>query len=39
MINNIQKDNLYLAGGTLYIQPYLKDSSLSSEKYDMGAKK
>ncbi|STQ86214.1 hypothetical protein LS73_000180 [Helicobacter muridarum] len=37
MINNAQKDNLYLAGGTLYIQPYLKDGSLSSEKYDMGA--
>ena len=37
MINNTQKDNLYLAGGIMYIQPYLQDGSLSSEKYDMGA--
>lgn len=37
MINNTQKDNLYLAGGIMYIQPYLQDGSLSEEKYDMGA--
>lgn len=37
MINNTQKDNLYLAGGIMYIQPYLKDGSLREEKYDMGA--
>lgn len=37
MVNNTQKDNLYLAGGIMYIQPYLKDGSLSEEKYDMGA--
>ena len=37
MVNNTQKDNLYLAGGIMYIQPYAKDGSLSEEKYDMGA--
>ncbi|TLD81297.1 hypothetical protein [Helicobacter trogontum] len=37
MVNNTQKDNLYLAGGIMYIQPYLQDGSLSEEKYDMGA--
>lgn len=37
MVNNTQKDNLYLAGGIIYIQPYLKDGSLGDEKYDMGA--
>lgn len=35
-INNNQKENLFLSGGTLYIIPY-KNGVLSSEKYDMGA--
>lgn len=37
MMNNEQKDNLYLAGGIMYIQPYLKDGTLGDQKYDMGA--
>ena len=35
-INNGQKENLFLSGGTLYIEPY-KNGALSGEKFDMGA--
>ena len=36
-INNTQKDNLFLSGGVMYLQPYLPDGSLGSQKFDMGA--
>lgn len=36
-MNNTQKDNLFLSGGIMYMQPYNKDGSLSEEKFDMGA--
>lgn len=36
-INNTQKDNLFLSGGVMYIEPYNTDGSLSGEKFDMGA--
>lgn len=35
-INNGQKENLFLSGGTLYIEP-IKNGVLSGEKFDMGA--
>ena len=35
-ISNGQKENLFLSGGTLYIEP-LKNGKLSGEKFDMGA--
>lgn len=35
-INNGQKENLFLSGGTLYIEP-IKDGVASGEKFDMGA--
>lgn len=36
-MNNTQKDNLFLSGGVMYLQPYLPDGSLGSQKFDMGA--
>ncbi|MCX2717819.1 hypothetical protein OQH61_08750 [Helicobacter sp. MIT 21-1697] len=36
-MNNTQKDNLFLSGGIMYLQPYLPDGSLSEQKFDMGA--
>lgn len=35
-INNGQKENLFLSGGTLYIEP-IKNGVSSGEKFDMGA--
>lgn len=35
-INNNQKENLFLSGGTLYIEPF-KNGKPSGQKYDMGA--
>lgn len=35
-INNNQKENLFLSGGTLYIEPF-KGGKPSGQKYDMGA--
>ena len=35
-MNNTQKDNLFLSGGVMYLQPYLPDGSLGSQKFDMG---
>lgn len=35
-INNGQKENLFLSGGTLYIEPF-KNGKPSGEKFDMGA--
>lgn len=35
-INNGQKENLFLSGGTLYIEP-IKNGVASGEKFDMGA--
>ncbi len=35
-INNGQKENLFLSGGTLYLEPY-KNGALTGEKFDMGA--
>lgn len=35
--NNTQKDNLYLSGGIMYLEPYKADGTLGDEKFDMGA--
>lgn len=35
-INNNQKENLFLSGGTLYIEPF-ENGKPSGQKYDMGA--
>lgn len=36
-MNNSQKENLFLSGGTLFLQPYKEDGTLEVERYDMGA--
>ena len=36
-MNNTQKENLFLSGGTLFLQPYKEDGTLEVERYDMGA--
>ena len=35
-VSNGQKENLFLSGGTLYIEPF-KNGKLSGERFDMGA--